>query len=329
MEWKLQESITLSMGYTPAASRSGYHERGGEDKFPQSATTDTGASTSSKTMKKSNSINSLSRGVEVRSRPVEYSSAMVETLFACTGPGAMDFVDDTNTVVCGNSTGDLRILDKGKSSSSTGLFFSNIGEVAAFVAWGGILPPGVMSSEAASNILIKRQSNNNGSSSSRRSVVDNSAKGFSPCPALPPAMLLSEWNALASLARSMAYQSAGSYCETTYTRTGGPFERITEYGEHQGCRGGAPFTPTECLGMIWEIANTALPKVNEDSRSSTVVAAEEVFDAHLLQLLGVAISPMMGAVEKGQRLSEMLMDIVIDVVSVCCPRLNSSIISFL
>jgi hypothetical protein len=146
-------------------------------------------------------------------------------------------------------------------------------------------------------------------------MVDNSTKGFKPCPALPPAQFLSDWNALASLARSMAYQSAGSYCETTYTRMGGPFERITEYDEQRGRGGAAPFTPTECMGMIWEIANNPRQPTT-DEESFTVVAAEKVFDAHLLQLLGVAISPTMGAIEKGQRLSEMLIDIVIDVVRI-------------
>lgn len=307
------------MGYTPAASRSGYHERGGEDKLQQSlinnqSTTDIRASTSSKAIKKSSSSNGLSRGVEVRSRPVEYSSAMVETLFACTGPGAMDFVDDTSAGVCGNSIGDLQ-SDKGKTSSR--LCFSSIGEVASYVAWGGILPPNVMSSEVASNIIINRQSSSSNTGSlSRRSIVDNSNKDFSPCPALPPAMMLSNWNALASLARSMAYQSAGSYCETTYTRTGGPFERITEYEEQESGRGRAPFSPTECLGMIWEIANNPSRLSTDEANSSLAVKVEQVFDAHMLQLLGVAISPVMGSVEKGQRLSEMLMDIVIDVVRV-------------
>ena len=112
----------------------------------------------------------------------------------------------------------------------------------------------------------------------------------------------------------MVYQTAGSYCETTYIRTGGPFERITEYGEQQHSRGRAPFTPTECLGMIWELANNPSQATTNEEKGFTVVAVEKVFDAHLLQLLGVAISPVMGAVEKGQRLSEMLMDIVIDVV---------------
>lgn len=310
------------MGYTPAASRSGYHERGGEDKLQQSlnnnqSTTATGASTSSRAIKKSSSSsssNGLSRGVEVRSRPVEYSSAMVETLFACTGPGAMDFVDDTSAGVCGNSIGDLQ-SDNGKTTS--GLCFSSIGEVASYVAWGGILPPNVMSSEVASNVIINRQSSSSNTGSlSRRSIADNSNKDFSPCPALPPAVMLSNWNALASLARSMAYQSAGSYCETTYTRTGGPFERITEYEEQQSGRGRAPFTPTECLGMIWEMANNPSRSIVDEASRSSSVKVEQVFDAHMLQLLGVAISPVMGSVEKGQRLSEMLMDIVIDVVRI-------------
>jgi hypothetical protein len=58
---------------------------------------------------------------------------------------------------------------------------------------------------------------------------------------------------------------------------------------------------------------TTAPAVSD---GTSTVAPEKVFDAHLLQLLGVAVSPAMGAEEKGQKLSEMLMDIVIDVVSI-------------
>lgn len=201
---------------------------------------------------------------------------------------------------------------------------SRMAEVAAYVAAGGVIPPGE-SLDAASTVVAARRYNDGvgddpgGGTSSRRLPIDsNAARSFSPCPALPPARLFSEWNMLSSLARSMAYQSAGSYCETTYARTGGPFERISDYRGGGGGGGEAPFTPIECLGMIWGIANdarlptTACAIISEET---STVAAEKVFEAHLLQLLGVAVSPAMGAVEKGQRLSEMLMDIVIDVVS--------------
>ncbi len=213
----------------------------------------------------------------------------------------------------------------------------HMAEVAAYVAAGGVVPPGD-SLDAASTIAAARRYNDGvvvgddrgggggGGISSRRllPIVDNhAARAFSPCPMLPPARLLSEWNMLSSLARSMAYQSAGSYCETAYVRTGGPFERIAEYRGGDGRRlprGEAPFGPIECLGMIWGIANDArLPTTTTTapavSDGTSTVAPEKVFDAHLLQLLGVAVSPAMGAEEKGQKLSEMLMDIVIDVVS--------------
>lgn len=327
------------MGYTPAASRSGYHEReqkasnnqitnGRKTPPPPSSTSEGGGGMLSRSS--NNSSNSI-RDVEVRSRPVEYSSAMVETFFACTGPGAMSFVDESEGASGINgrdSNNPKRMMSQGSSSfrrSSTGDGFNNgnttnaagIAEVAAYVAAGGILPSGGIL-EAASTMTRQLQTSsmnsNTGGSSSRRLSLADTPKNFTPCPTLPQDELLLEWNSLSSLARSMAYQSSGSYCETTYIQSGGPFERITKYdGEEHTVGGEAPFTPTECMGMIWSIANSGVSSTSSPKASPVIVAAEEVFDAHLLQLLGVAISPKMGVVEKGQRLSEMLLDIVIDV----------------
>lgn len=366
----IQESITLIMGYTPAASRSGHYEReeksglnssstsqqhhkreqssssspipnGGTLAAPVSSTTASdnnagggGGVNLLYNRSSNNSANSI-RDVEVRSRPVEYSSAMVETFFACTGPGAMGMVDDTplNSSSRGMISRDDNINNNNRSMMSSSSHHGStsfrrgssshdimpassagIAEVAAYVAAGGILPPvgGVL--EAVSTMTRQYNTRNSNGGGSRRPMADVT-KNFSPCPILPPDQLLLEWNALSSVARSMAYQSAGSYCETTYIQAGGPFERITDHG----AGGEAPCSPTECMGMIWGIANSArLPvektnNINGKASPPSVVAAEKVFDAHLLQLLGVAISPALGNVEKGQRLSEMLMDIVIDV----------------
>ncbi len=352
-----QESIKLSMGYTPAASRSGYQERGGEERASQplskklAVTENSGGlppPSSSEALvrsgiykyKRHNSANSM-RDVAVRPRPLDYGSALVETFFACTGPGAMTMMLDDSGVVGRNrlvpprsqrstSTGSMRDdgSKTGRATASASSRFSHMAEVAAYVAAGGVVPPSE-SLDAASTIALARRYNDGvvgddrgggGISSRRLPIVDNhAARAFSPCPTLPPARLLSEWNMLSSLARSMAYQSAGSYCETAYARTGGPFERIAEYrGGGGGGSAEAPFAPIECLGMIWGIANNArLPTTALTvSEESMTVAPEKVFDAHLLQLLGVAVSPAMGAEEKGQKLGEMLMDIVIDVVSI-------------
>jgi hypothetical protein len=368
-----QESITLSMGYTPAASRSGYQERGVEENdnplSKKQAIDDGGrippsSSSSSSSMalvgsgmykyKRHNSTNSM-RDVAVRSKPLNYGTAVVDTFFACTGPGAMSMVVDDSGIIGGGrhrkasgyscstsqhstSGGPIRGNGKknGRAVASVSSRSSCMAEVAAYVAAGGVVPPGE-DLDSPSTIVAARRHNDVGDEqcailSRRLPIVDNNAvRAFSPCPALPPTLLFSEWNMLSSLARSMAYQSTGSYCEMTYARTGGPFERMAEHQGGDDCGGGcgaeAPFAPVECLGMIWGIANSSrLPstllswKVLEDT--STVVAPEKVFDAHLLQLLGVAVSPAMGAVEKGQRLSEMLMDIVIDVVSIASATLR-------
>mmetsp|Transcript_8501 Transcript_8501/g.19026 ORF Transcript_8501/g.19026 Transcript_8501/m.19026 type:complete len:1924 (+) Transcript_8501:286-6057(+) len=324
--------ITLSMGYTPAASRSGFHERDHHQSSSSNPMLDGSLSTSinggngGEGFRSSNNSTNSIRDVEVRSRPVEYSSAVVETFFACTGPGAMAMVDDSGggAMMGGSQSSVSSGLLRGDRSNNYAASASGMVEVAAYVAAGGILSPGRGILEAASEIISKP---------SRRLMLDparidgsnsknNLAKSFTPCPTLAPDVLLSEWNSLSSLSRSMAYQSAGSYCETTYTKYGGPFERITDCG----AEGEAPYSAVECMDVIRGIANgdsnveqddVALPSVRgavmAGGAADTIVAAEKVFDAHLLQLLGVAMSPMMGAAEKGQRLSEILMDIVIDV----------------
>ena len=93
------------MGYTPAASRSGYPEREEKTssnnnqiidgrKTPPPPTSEGGGGGMLLSRPSNNNSSNSIRDVEVRSRPVEYSSAMVETFFACTGPGAMNFVDE-------------------------------------------------------------------------------------------------------------------------------------------------------------------------------------------------------------------------------------------
>eukprot|EP00584_Thalassiosira_punctigera_P004862 CAMPEP_0172528256 /NCGR_PEP_ID=MMETSP1067-20121228/2704_1 /TAXON_ID=265564 ORGANISM="Thalassiosira punctigera, Strain Tpunct2005C2" /NCGR_SAMPLE_ID=MMETSP1067 /ASSEMBLY_ACC=CAM_ASM_000444 /LENGTH=1254 /DNA_ID=CAMNT_0013312137 /DNA_START=70 /DNA_END=3834 /DNA_ORIENTATION=- len=289
------------MAYTPAASRSGFHEREGKD--PGSSSGSDGATSAEP--RSNNGANSI-RDVEVRSRPVEYSSAVVETFFACTGPGAMGMVDDdgltgTPGIVGGRPPPSRRsptLVGDGCPAAV------GAAGAAAYVAAGGILPPPGGMPAAASDAAGRR---------SELSGVGEGPKGggggrsFAPCPALPPERLFSPgcWNPLGSLVRSMAYHAAG-WCETTYLREGGPFERL---GEESG--GEAPHSPVECLDLIRCIAGGAAS--SSDEEGAAAAAAEDVFDAHLLQLLGVAISPSMGAVDRGQRLSEKLMDIVIDV----------------
>jgi len=317
------------MGYTPAASRTGYHERDEKNPGTSNQTFD---GTMATEIRSNNSANAI-RDVEVRSRPVEYSSAVVETFFACTGPGAMGMVHDGSLTGGGGSASggaSGRSLSSSKQSSSSikasGNSNSNnhsnalgVAEVAAYVAAGGILPPGGILAAVSSFTNSMRSANNGG----RRPLADTKdsktnlsvGRSFLPCPTLSPERLVAPecWNSLRSLALSMAYHAAGS-CETTYLQEGGPFERLGNGGE-------APHSSMECMDLIEAIANNTtepiLSSKEEGGRASAVVpvvvAAEEVFDAHLLQLLGVAISPAMGRVEKGQRMSEILMDIVINV----------------
>ncbi|KAL9185720.1 hypothetical protein ACHAXT_003497 [Thalassiosira profunda] len=283
------ESIRLSLGYTPAASRSGFREK--EDKAQNGSSNQmtSVADGSPKDARANNTANSM-RDVEVRSRPVEYG-AVVDTFFACTGPGAMGSVDDFESLERRKG-----LPPRSMSASSLpnlGNAQSGMAEVAAYVGAGGIVPPGKIL-EAATSLARNI--------STGRRTSPESGKGFGPCPPLAPEVLLGEcWNPLASLARSMAYAASGC-CETEYLQNGGPFERL-------GANGEAPSTPMECMSVIEAVGSNAPSILGE-----ATVSAEEVFDAHLLQLLGVAISPGMSAtVEGGRRPSAMLMDIVIDV----------------
>ena len=369
-----QEAIALILGYTPMASRSGYQEQlrcsssneGGEKTLTTNTTTTSLSShkTASRSTTKYGLINNssssstvttiavpLSRDVVVRSRSLDYSTAISDTIFACTGPGAMSLViDDNNNNSKRRRTtksvspmrppptknrGRRSIINNNNSISSVTTTSSNhnsnnsMTEVAKYVAGGGIVPSG-SSMDASSTIALARRYNNNDQCHRRMLTPTTLNNNFCSCPVLPPSRLFVEWDILSSLARSMAYQMAGSYCESEYARSGGPFERV---GVYQGLEGGgesnsggsgseAPFTAIESLGMIWGIANsrqlsmtttTTTNAISEKEPTSLIVSAEKVFDAHLLQLLGVAISPVMCAVVKGQRLSDMLLDIVIDV----------------
>lgn len=283
------------MGYTPAASRSGFHERNLDEKHIANPNVVRGSS--AETFRN----NSRSHGdVEIRSRPVEYSAAVVDTFFACTGPSAMSAVMDT-------TSGSQAMGAPSSKSSSTAVGSAGaIADVAAFVAAGGILPPrGV--AVAASKIAAIRSDNSSqrrgngsqrlvgssegGSSNQNIAAVAAGSKCFAPCPQIEPHQLLDEWNPLVSLARSMSYQAAGC-CETTYVEMGGPFRVWEQTGE-------VPLSSSMDydVSVIQSIATTLPAGI-----------AEGVFDAHILQLLGVAISPICAP------LAEQLFDILIDVV---------------
>lgn len=238
---------------------------------------------------------------------MEYSNAVVETFFACTGPGAMGVVDDggpssgSTSGRASSSSKQLTPSSVAPSGGTNNLASLGAAEAVAYVAAGGILSPGDVPG---------------GRGGGRRPPSEGSGgRVLAPCPALPPGRLLAPggWNPLGSLARSMVYCAAGS-CETAYLREGGPFERLPAgAGE-----GGAPHAPEDCVAMIEGIAGRAAPPALSSAEGGAVAApivkAEEVFQAHLLQLLGVAIAPAMGRVERGQKLNEMLMDVVINVV---------------
>mmetsp|Transcript_34262 Transcript_34262/g.70148 ORF Transcript_34262/g.70148 Transcript_34262/m.70148 type:complete len:1741 (-) Transcript_34262:116-5338(-) len=338
------ERMVIGLGYTPAASRSTFMERedgggGGEggggtpnngmgsgggvssrSRSPIPTLEGTGqpprrghSSSSSSGSQKKKSLKKKKnyehypsvRDVEVRSRPMEYSSAISETFFACAGPSAMGTVmEDRNDSSVGGvasvpSVGRLNL--HGDTANSN--LASGIADVAAYVAAGGILPPGGVSVAAANIAAIRNRAmlanQVAGVSGSRRSYQPPPSN-FGPCPTLEREKLLETWNPLASLAQSMSYHAAGC-CETRYVEMGGPFES-----------GGADtkdaaYSVTECLGVIQEIATSSS-------------AAEAVFDAHLLQLLGVAISPTMANKEVLQS-SEAMFDVLVDVamtnVSLC------------
>lgn len=309
----------------------------------------------------------LSWDVVVRSRSLDYSTAISDTIFACTGPGTMSMVIDDNNNSKRRTTksvspmrpptknrGRRSIVNNNSSSVTTTSSNHNsnndnsMTEVATYIAGGGIVPSG-SSMDASSTIALARWYNNN--DQYHRRMLPPTINNFCSCPVLPPSRLFVEWDMLSSLARSMTYQMSGSYCESEYARCGGPFERIGVYQGAEGGGGGgessdggsgseAPFTAIESLGMIWGIANnrqlstttTMTGAISEKESASLIMSAEKVFDAHLLQLLGVAISPVMFAVIKGQRLSNMLLDIVIDVALYdinLCQRLYFLLRSFI
>jgi hypothetical protein len=219
--------VVVTCGYTPASSRSGYYEDRVEKK--------------------------RDGGVEVRSRPVEYSTALTETIFACTAPS-------------------VGVVEKGEETLSS--------ELAAYVAAGCVLPPGKLI-DAASHLGISKQH--------RRRMAGNVSIG--PCPAIDN--LLKVWDPLTSLVRSMSYQAAG-YCETSFVENGGPFRTLGE----------TVHSWSECLVAIEEIASCGV--------------AEQVFEAHLMQLLGVATYAMVEQETPSDNtnnnvLSEKLLDILVDV----------------
>ena len=296
------------------------------------------------------------RGVEVRPKPAGYS-AVVDTLFACTGgSAAMGAVLEDDDREGRRRWRRRRALDDGRgagiapsrggraaaggdagfarrSSSSPSLATTagaarqadgsvdirggrtgydaapmGISQVAAYVAAGGALPLG-----------RQRHVEMEGG------IVGEGGGNFGPCPTIPPEMLLSEhcWDSPSFLARSMLYHASG-FCETTYVEDGGPFERLGTIipADGESVRGGeAPRSPLECIKLIEELANSESPLYARDKEGvdgdAARITPEEIFEAHLLQLLGVAISPVMGRVEEasGQKLSEMLIDVVINLVS--------------
>lgn len=257
------------------------------------------------------------RDVEVRSRPMEYSSAISETFFACAGPSAMGTVmDDRNDSSAGGGPSSLssssaslgRLNLHGGDTTANSNLASGIADVAAYVAAGGILPPGGVSVAAANIASIRNRAmlanQVAGVSGSRRSYQPPPSN-VGPCPMLEREKLLKVWNPLASLAQSMSYHAAGC-CETKYVEMGGPFEIGGGVDDdHQDAA--AAYSVTAFLGVIQEIATLSS-------------AAEAVFDAHLLQLLGVAISPTMAnkeVLQSGEAMFDVLVDVAMTNVSLC------------
>ena len=299
------QSITLLMGYTPAASRSGFLEKSqmkkvgsgtklssfGPEKKPSTSLSTNGS--------KARPPITVGRDVEIRSHPVEYTSVLSDTLFACTGPSAMQSVYDAET---------FQHTPASSSQPPSEAKSANIAELASFVAAGGLLPAGGVSAALQSQSLQQRSSSDN-LSAGRRYTSDSTPADFTECPTLEPDTLLREWDPLVSLCRSMLYATSVS-CETQYIEAGGPYERLIDL------EGEAPFDPLECIHVIEGIATrrySADKAVQKPVGTLTDLLPEEVFDSHLLQLLGCAITPgRLGDVVDGQRLNERLMDVVID-----------------
>jgi len=299
------QSIALLMGYTPAASRSGFLEKShvkkvGSGTKLSSLGSEKKPSTSLSTNKsKARPPIPVGRDVEIRSHPVEYTSVLSDALFACTGPSAMQSVDGAET---------YQHMPASASQPLSDTKSVNIAELASYVAAGGLLPAGGVSAALQSQSLHQRSSSDN-LTAGRRYTSDSTPADFTECPILEPDNLLREWDPLVSLCRSMLYATSVS-CETQYIEAGGPYERLVDL------EGEAPFDPLECIHVIEGIAKgryIADITVQQPVGTLADLLPEEVFDSHLLQLLGCAITPgRLGDVVDGQRLNERLMDVVID-----------------
>lgn len=273
-------SVVLTCGYTPATSRSGYYEE--------------------KTVeKKSGGGNSSSAGVEVRPRPVEYSTALSETFFACTAPSVALVDDGVMQTTPPNSAFKSSIVSSVRSSTNRGGDGENLvaSELAAYVATGEILPTDL--GAVASQLEMYESSQQQ-----RRRLTGIGS--FGPCPSIRGDSLLDAWNPLVSLSQSMSYQATGC-CETSYMGMGGPF-RIAWGNESYGKE--AAHTMSECIRVISGIAQHPTPGV-----------AENVFDTHSMQLLGVATRARLDSGNDTVNLSKKLLDILVDValndISLC------------
>ena len=258
------EEVILTCGYTPASSRSGYYEE--------------------KTVEKKGVGGSGGNngGVEVRPRPVEYSTALSETLFACTSP-SMALVEEGEVMVNSGSAV--------KSKAGSGQTKMVASELAAYVAAGGVLPRDLSGVESQLGMLESPHQH-------RRRIAGNGSIG--PCPTLEMEYLLDVWDPLVALTQSMSYQAAGC-CEMTFVEMGGPFWKSWKDGDDSAV---AAHSTLECIHVISEIAQHPKSEV-----------AEQVFDAHIMQLLGVATCALEVADHKNdnERFSEKLLDILVDV----------------
>jgi hypothetical protein len=220
--------------------------------------------------------------VEVRLRTVEYGAVLSETFFACTAP-SMALVDDAD-VLAGAAGGGIAAKNSFKRNKN-----SVASELAAYVASGGVL-----SSDFADLLGIQHDESPSPQQQQRRRVAGN----FGPCPTID-SELLDAWDPCTSITRSMSYQAAGC-CETSYVDNGGPF-RIS-WGNDSHHSKEAPHSISDCIRVISGIAQHPSPGV-----------AERVFDGHLMQLLGVATRALVEMEEDGDKLSEKLLDILVDV----------------
>ena len=257
-------SVIVTCGYTPATSRSGYYEE--------------------KTIEKK----SGGTGVEGRPKPVEYSTALSETFFACTTP-SMTLVDEGGTKTPNSA---IRGSDKGIERNGEKLIAS---ELAAYVATGGILPTDLAMVASQLSLYESPQQQ-------RRRIAGNGT--FGPCPVFKIESFLNAWDPFVSLAQSMSYQAFGC-CESTYMEIGGPFRTSWDNQDYWNT---SAHSTSECVHVIDGIAHHPMPGV-----------AEQVFNAHLMQLLGVSISALMKKDDapEGQTLMNILIDVALNDVTLC------------